>query len=164
MKIYTKKGDSGETDLLYKRVQKSDLKMDVVGTVDELISFVSYANSLNTAKRIKDELILIRKDLSSLMHEVVSKKVVKITPERIDNIESIIDNYHNTLPELKAFIYFEDNIKSASLNICRTVTRRLERLIVKLKEQAEIQENCLKYINRLSDLFFMMARYVNETN
>ncbi len=161
MKIYTKKGDGGETDLLYKRVKKSDLKMDVVGTVDELISFVSYTNSLNTDKRVKEELVQIRKDLSSLMHEVVSKKVIKITLERVNNIEAIIDNYNNTLPVLKEFVYFEDNVKSASLNICRTITRRLERLIVKLSEVDEIQENCLKYINRLSDLFFMMARYVN---
>lgn len=164
MKIYTKKGDAGETDLLYQRVKKNDLKMEVVGTVDELISFISYANSLNTDKRIKEELLLIRKDLSSLMHEVVSKKVVKITTERVNNIEAIIDNYQSTLKELTDFIYFEDNIKSASLNICRTVTRRLERLIVDLKEKEEIQENCLKYVNRLSDLLFMMARYVNEVD
>lgn len=162
MKIYTKKGDKGETDLLYKRVKKSDLKMNVVGTTDELISFISYANAVNTNKTIKEELTEIRIHLSSLMHEVVSKKVVNITNEKVNYLEGLIDKYNELLPPLTKFIYFENNLKSSSINIARTITRRLERLLVSLQEKQEIQELCLIYINRLSDLLFMMARYVEE--
>jgi len=162
MKIYTKKGDKGKTDLLYKRIPKSDLKIDVVGTTDELISFISYANAVNTNTNIKEELTLIRKDLSSLMHEVVSKKIINITEAKVKHLENLINKYDNLLPELTKFIYFENNLKSSALNIARTITRRLERLLVKLKTKQEIQELCLTYINRLSDLLFMMARYVEE--
>lgn len=162
MKIYTKKGDLGETDLLYKRISKSDLKIEVVGTIDELISFISFSNSLNTNKEIKEILTNIRIDLSSMMHEVVSKKKINITDEKVKHLETLIDKYDNLMEPLTKFIYFEKDIKSSSLNIARTITRRLERLLVALNEKENIAEVPLKYINRLSDLLFTLARYVLE--
>lgn len=164
MKIYTKKGDKGKTDLLYKRIKKSDLKIEVVGTIDELISFISFSNSVNSNIEIKEILTNIRIDLSSMMHEVVSKKKINITEEKIKHLETLIDKYENSMKPLTKFIYFEKDIKSSSINIARTVTRRLERLLVKLNEKENIAEIILKYINRLSDLLFVLARYILETN
>lgn len=164
MKIYTKKGDKGKTDLLHERITKSDLKMDVVGTIDEVISFISLSNALNENKEVKEVLIKVRKDLSNLAHEAVSLKKVYFNQTKIKEIEELIDLYDNKLPPLKEFIYFEDNLKSSIINVSRTITRRLERKLVKLNEKEKINEFILIYINRLSDLLFVISRYVEETS
>lgn len=161
MKIYTKKGDKGTTDLLYKRVNKTDLEIEVNGTIDELISFVGFANSLINNDLVNETLKMIIKDLSTLMSGVASNKSI-LTESDVKKLENLIDKFDETLPVLTKFVYFEDKKTSASLNITRTVSRRAERLFLHLNEKEEVNKESLKYLNRLSDLFFIMARYVDN--
>lgn len=162
MKIYTKKGDQGTTDLLYKRVKKSDLNIDVIGTIDELNAYLSYAHSLLTNAHVKYILLEIMKDTSSMMHEVASSKVTNITKEKIIQLEEFIDEFEERMPPLTTFIYFTSDPASAVINIARTVTRKLERKLVLLNEQQNVEENILSYTNRLSDLLFVLARYARD--
>ncbi|HHV33798.1 MAG TPA: cob(I)yrinic acid a,c-diamide adenosyltransferase [Acholeplasma sp.] len=162
MKVYTKRGDRGETDLFHERVKKSDLKMDVVGTLDELIAVLSFANAANTNEEIKEILTDIREDLSLIVPTLFGKKEPTLTNENVSELEILIDTYSLELEPLKSFVYFENNTKSSAINVARVVTRRLERHLVKVNEIEPLNEACLSYINRLSDLLFVLARYIEE--
>ena len=85
-----------------------------------------------------------------------------LTNENVSELEILIDTYSLELEPLKSFVYFENNTKSSAINVARVVTRRLERHLVKVNEIEPLNEACLSYINRLSDLLFVLARYIEE--
>ncbi len=160
--VYTGRGDRGRTDLSSgQRVSKSSERIQAYGTVDELNSTTGLAASYTEEN--KEELEEIQNELHILQAELANREPdVKITQENIDRLEDKCDFYQKELPPLRDFI-LAGGCKSAShLQLARSVCRRAERKIVVLDQDEELREEVLAYINRLSDLFFLMGRYENH--
>lgn len=168
MKIYTKTGDQGQTGVVGGRVDKDDSRIEAYGTIDELICFVGQAISLMGVEVFYD----MKEDLQEIQNELFDcgsdlalfKKeshVYKMEPGLVDRLEEWIDKYDEQTPDITRFILPGGSQISSVLHVCRTVCRRAERRIVTLAKQQEINEHVLKYVNRLSDLFFTMARVAN---
>jgi cob(I)alamin adenosyltransferase len=168
MKLYTRTGDKGKTSIIGGRVDKDDIRVEAYGTVDEVNCFVGQVMTELDEVIFKDVLA----DLEKIQHELfdcggdlanISNKVeFKLEKEAIDYLEQKIDEYILEAPELERFILPGGTKPSASIHIARTVTRRAERLVVSLmKNDEKTPELALKYINRLSDYFFALARVVN---
>jgi cob(I)alamin adenosyltransferase len=168
MRIYTRTGDKGKTSIIGGRVDKDDIRVEAYGTVDEVNCFVGQAIQELDVALFKDVL----SDLEKIQHElfdcggdlanVTEKRILKLQQESIDYLEKKIDEYIEEAPELERFILPGGTKPSASIHIARTVTRRAERLVVKLvKTDTTTPELALMYLNRLSDYFFALARVIN---
>ncbi len=171
MKIYTKTGDKGETGLFGgERVSKHSTRLDAYGTVDELNSFLGLAilevnnqEIKSIIKEIQQKLFVVGSDLATPQTEKNQKLKIPSTPdEYIDETERLIDKFESQLDELKNFILPGGSKGSALLHICRTIARRAEREIVALKNTEEIGNNIVIFLNRLSDLFFVLSRFENK--
>lgn len=163
-KIYTKKGDKGKTSLFDgKKVLKSDKKVETYGTIDELNSTIGVAKSFIKNKNIYSELEEIQNDLLEIGSSLAVSSTLPIPQlkKRPEEIEKLIDNLISKLPELKEFILPGGGNGGAFLQFSRVVARRAERRVVKLSRKEDIDPLIIIYLNRLSDLFFVMARYVN---
>ena len=164
--IVTKKGDKGMTDLYCAgRVLKDDIRCEACGTVDELCSFLGLAKSMIIQKKAKVVIDKIQKDLFILGSEIaVNPDKTSMLKERIDasyvkDIENVIYQIEKKTVMQHRFIVPGKNKSSAILDICRTVARRLERRIVTLKDKHLLRNKyILKYINRISDLLYLLAR------
>jgi cob(I)alamin adenosyltransferase len=164
-RIYTRTGDGGYTSLAGgKRVLKTDPRIEAYGTVDELNAFV--ANLIDEIDDQEDRELLIRiqSNLFTVGGYLATENEsnnCRISPDEIVVLENEMDKIDDLLPPLKHFI-LPGGCKSNSLaHICRTVCRRAERCIYQINEQEEINSVVLKYINRLSDFFFLFARKQN---
>lgn len=170
LKIYTKSGDRGQTSLVDgKRLSKSALRIDTYGTVDELNSHIGLLLSLShqgeisaqkLLKRIQNQLF----NLGSLLaceDEAFSTHLHPVNTDIISEIEAAIDQMTEELPPLTQFILPGGTPSASSAHVCRTVTRRAERLLVGLGETAKVDPSHLELLNRLSDYFFVLARYLN---
>ena len=187
-KVYTKTGDSGTTSLFGgKRVDKNSARIRAYGEVDELNSLIgvivsdlrhsgeqSDSRTDSGQARMTDQKLVINKKLLRIQTELfvlganlatpsdVKTKVPKITKRHIKRLEEEIDSWSDKLPKLRNFILPGGSTIGSKLHLARTVARRAERSIVNLTAQEKINKNILPYINRLSDWFFVMARYVNK--
>ncbi|MBI0577090.1 cob(I)yrinic acid a,c-diamide adenosyltransferase [Neobacillus cucumis] len=168
MRIYTRTGDKGKTSIIGGRVDKDDTRVEAYGTVDEVNCFVGqaiqeldpvlFADVLADLETIQHELFDCGGDLAN----VSEKREIKLHKESIDYLEKKIDEYIEEAPELERFILPGGTKPAASIHIARTVTRRAERLVVKLiKDDSNAPELALQYLNRLSDYFFALARVIN---
>ena len=167
MKIYTKKGDSGHTSLIDGQiVNKHNLFVDAYGTVDELNSFLGLLKDYIKDETIKDILNNIQPKLFSIGSILATGKnqdimeKVKIEKKDVKYIESHIDSMNNELPELKNFIIPGGHKISSYSHVCRSICRRAERRISELNNEQSVDPNILSYINRLSDFFFVLSRYL----
>lgn len=163
--VYTKKGDQGETGLLGgSRISKDSLKVSCYGTLDEANAALGVAYSLVTDKEIKETIRKIQKQLFVVGAEIASddkgKELLKNTVDQrdIDEMERKIDEIEQRLGPLKEFIIPGDSTPSASIHVARTIVRRAERLLVEFSKEHEVRSILLKYLNRLSDTLFMLAR------
>lgn len=170
MKIYTKTGDLGETGLFGgERVSKDSLRIEAYGTVDELNSVLGLAAAEIAGDGVKELILTIQNRLFSLGSDLATpdtdknKKlnITRIPETYITDIEQAIDLYNEKMPELRIFILPGGSKASSYLHLARTVCRRAERRIVALNMVEEINQNILIFVNRLSDLFFVLARYEN---
>ena len=169
MKIYTKTGDKGLTILGNgKKVSKASLRVEAYGNIDELNSVIgiAIAQIKDQRSKIKDQLIQIQKDLfeidSSLSDSQKADQKLNIyLKKRVLEFEKKIDLFSKDLPNLTHFIIPGGGISGANLHLARTVCRRAERRIVELNKKEKIQDQILIYLNRLSDLLFTFARYIN---
>ena len=168
MRIYTRTGDKGQTSIIGGRVDKDDVRVEAYGTVDEVNCFVGQAVTQLEPEPFQD----VREDLEKIQHElfdcggdlanVTKKREPKLTAEAIVYLEARIDAFIEEAPELERFILPGGSSGAATLHIARTVTRRAERLVVKLmKEDSGLSDLPLQFLNRLSDYFFAVARVVN---
>jgi cob(I)alamin adenosyltransferase len=171
MKIYTKTGDKGETSLLGgNRVHKDDLRIEAYGTVDELNSVIGIVRSMKAPRtvdrileRIQNDLFIVGADLAApLSLSRRTAKVPRIDRRRISAIEAIIDQIQRKLPPLKRFILPGGSQVSSHLHLARAVCRRAERRTVQLGRAQKINPSILSYLNRLSDLLFILARSANQ--
>jgi cob(I)alamin adenosyltransferase len=167
MKIYTKGGDKGKTSLLGgKRVSKSDMRIEAYGTVDELNANIGLLKDYDISDHYKVSLLKIQNDLfkigSILACEVDPDQynLSRIQDPDISEIEELIDEMEKELPVLKNFILPGGDLAVSQCHIARCVCRRSERLIVLLSEVEEIGEVIIRYLNRLSDYLFVLARKI----
>lgn len=165
IKLYTKTGDQGETALYGgTRVGKDSLRMEVVGTVDELNAFLGLCRSTAKQKQTIDELELLQNELFELGAEMATPSTSshdkqRISDKEICRLEERIDYYSEATPDLKAFVLPGGTEVNSYLHIARTVCRRAERRLVELHHSETISPLTIIYLNRLSDLLFAMARY-----
>lgn len=174
MKIYTRKGDAGTTGMLGGlRVPKHDPRVEAYGAVDELNSHLGLALSLRQGdvpptertRRLQEALLIIGARLAAAdPRRALEKGVIPdLGAERIEEIEEWIDELESSLPPLDAFLLPGGSPVSAQLQVARTVCRRAERAISRLlDDQAELGEVVLPFMNRLSDLLFVLARAANR--
>ena len=164
MKIYTKTGDKGKTTLYGgQRILKSDLRVETYGFVDELNSLLGVVISVLPDKKIKNNLLDIQSDLLDIGSSLANPKVKKIQnlEKKVMKFENDIDQITKKLPPLTNFILPGGSLGASMLHFARTVCRRVERRIVSLSQKETIDFQILVYFNRLSDLLFTYARYIN---
>ncbi|MBI2082949.1 MAG: cob(I)yrinic acid a,c-diamide adenosyltransferase [Deltaproteobacteria bacterium] len=170
MKIYTKTGDQGETGLFGGgRVKKSHPRIIAYGTVDELNAHLGQIRSKNPEASVDRLLDRIQNDLFTLGAELATPGGEKLSGRGVSGLgdsdihflEETIDHYDEDLPPLKNFILPGGSDLAVSLHLARTVCRRAEREVVFLSENEVIENSILVYLNRLSDLLFVLARWVN---
>jgi len=170
VKIYTRTGDDGDTGLFDgTRVSKSDPRVAAYGDVDELNAWLGFVRASTDDPDVRTMLEQIQRDLFGLGARLadpakrIAERVTKaaVTPQDIARLEDSIDRLESELPPLRRFILAGGSPPGAALHIARTVCRRAERSIVGLGSDA-IEPELLIYINRLSDLLFVMARALNR--
>ena len=172
MKIYTKTGDKGDTGLIDgSRISKSDLRIIAYGEVDEANSHIGLIISSIEKNSIFDDvrkiLLNVQQDLFVLGAELANPNTLKddnmlVKREMISTIEKYIDNFESELAPITYFILPGGSIESSLLHICRTVVRRAETSAVALAKVQKINQEILTYLNRISDLFFVLARVTNK--
>jgi len=175
-RIYTKTGDQGETHLASgERVAKDSSRLECYGTIDELNSFTGLAVcSIDDMVDVYPELRELGEILMRVQHELFNlgsilattpekahPKQARITEADITQLEAEIDRMNDGLPVLRSFVLPGGSHLNAELHVCRTVCRRAERLLVSASRETEIDQVNLRYLNRLSDAFFVWSRWVN---
>lgn len=158
--VYTRRGDEGNTDLASgERVSKSSERIEAYGTVDELNSIVGKAASKTNKeelKEIQNELHIIQAELSNTDPDK------KVQEEEVGRLEERCDHYQEKTEMPSGFVLAGGSEEAAEFDLARAVCRRAERKIVALHKKEELRSPVLSYINRLSDLFFLMARHENQ--
>lgn len=165
MAIYTKKGDKGTTSLYDPanaqniRISKASAKINAIGSVDELNSFLGYVST----KADKDTLKKIRNIQVSLftIGSILAKAKIRFGLAKTKALEKEIDEIEGKLPPLANFILVGGNEVAAGLQFCRSLTRRAERAIIVVNEIEKVKPEIMTFINRLSDYLFMLSRKVN---
>ena len=170
-RIYTKRGDTGETSLVGgQRLPKDDLRIECYGTVDELNSFLGAA-CLTAQEHVPDLAIILRRvqhelfNLGSILATLpqdVHPKQPRVTHIEVEQLEREIDSANESLPGLRSFVLPGGTRLDAELHVCRTVCRRAERIAVALARQEEVPPEAIQYLNRLSDALFVWSRWVNH--
>ena len=172
-KIYTKTGDEGKTSLGNgDRVNKHSLRVDAYGTVDETNATVGlarlHAKDITTTTQlsaIQNDLFDLGADLCRPNHEDDAKSThrpLRINSKQVKRLENEIDSMNNALKTLKSFVLPGGSALAAHLHLCRTVSRRAERLTFALSETEAVNQIAIKYLNRLSDWFFVASRIANS--
>lgn len=164
--VYTRTGDKGTTALVGgTRVPKSHVRLEAYGTIDELNSFVGFLvceiddeNALKILSFIQHKLFTVGSYLATETEAVPPKSASIITDENIELIEKEMDRLDSELPQLKQFVLPGGSESASRAHICRTVARRAERCIYRVKDEYPVDDNILKFVNRLSDYFFLLAR------
>ncbi|SHE92491.1 cob(I)alamin adenosyltransferase [Fodinibius roseus] len=168
MKIYTRKGDRGETSLFGgQRVSKSQHRIRAYGTVDELNSFIGLAASYELSEVGKKHLKKLQKLLFILGADLATPhsakpRIDRIGQEEVDFLEEAIDEMEKELEPLKNFILPGGSQAGSTLHIARTVCRRAERAAVACQKWHNVSGQTIKFLNRLSDFLFVMARFENK--
>ena len=167
MKIYTKTGDQGETGLIGgRRVSKASLRIEAYGTADELNAMLGVVYSQLPESELKTFVLETQNELHILCADLANADLAsdgeRISEKNVMRLEEYCDQLDEKLPALKNFILPSGSVEGSFLHYARTVARRAERRLIELSEQEEINSEAIKYLNRLSDLLFLMARTVNH--
>jgi cob(I)alamin adenosyltransferase len=169
MKIYTKTGDKGSTSLIGgTKVSKAHLRIEAYGTVDELNSYIGLCrdhitdtDSRAVLLETQDRLFTVGSALACDPEKETKLKIPDLHEEDITLLEKAIDKMHEVLPPMKSFVLPGGLIAASHLHVARCVCRRAERQVVRLSEEShEVEIIIQKYLNRLSDYLFVLARYV----
>lgn len=171
MKLYTKTGDKGETSLFGgQRVSKASDRVEAYGTIDELNSHIGVVrlytkNSItedDLLRKIQSDLFVLGSDLASPHDSPHADKIPRIAAKDSEYLETKIDFYQNECPPMKFFVLPGGSEAASWLHVVRTIVRRAERLVVGMDDPKDELKDIIIYLNRLSDLFFIMARYMNQ--
>jgi len=170
-KIYTKTGDQGKTSLIGgTKVPKSNIRIEAYGTVDELNSFIGLVSDYvtdeatkQTLKEIQDRLFTIGSSLACDPDKEPKLKIPDLKETDVTYLEQQIDAMNEVLPEMKNFILPGGHVAVSTAHVARCVCRRAERICVNMQEhEMEVEPLVIKYINRLSDYLFVLARYIGH--
>ena len=165
-KVYTRAGDKGETSLVGgARVSKASLRVEAYGEVDELNSVIGLARARTQDQEIGEVLGMIQNDLFTLGADLASPSeidVPRIDASFVERIEEWADRFLEQTKPLREFILPGGSEAGATLHLARTVARRAERRVVALSENEQLNPETIAYLNRLSDLLFIIARVVNN--
>ena len=169
-KVYTRTGDAGQTSLVSgTRVDKDDVRVEAYGTIDELNSNLGVL--LHSTKLDNPEVIAIVRKAQNKLFNIggylandKADKLYGVTQEDVAELERMMDQMNEIIPPAQGFVLPGDTRLSAQADRCRTITRRAERRVVTLAKVAPIDPLVLEYINRLSDFFFVFARFNNIQN
>ncbi len=167
-KIYTKKGDKGETSLIGgTRVPKYDDRIEAYGTLDELNSFIGYLrdqlidqHTKSVLLKVQESLFVAESILATDMDKMINKTLPLLKPSDIELLEREIDRIEEELPPLENFILPTGHPLVSLAHICRTICRRAERITVKLSNSQKVDDLVLKLLNRLSDYMFVLSRKI----
>src|SRR6478752_2103556 len=171
LKIYTKVGDKGTTSLIGgTKVLKSDLRIEAYGTVDELNSYIGLCNDLLTDERskkilkeVQDRLFTIGSSLACDPEKEPRMKIPDLLESDVTLLENEIDTMNESLPLMKFFILPGGHVSVSTIHIARCVCRRAERLCVNMQQhEMFVDPLVIKYVNRLSDYLFVLARYIGQ--
>lgn len=174
-RLYTRTGDTGETALFGgRRVPKDHPRVVAYGTVDELNAAIGFACAAVRQQRVVAELHAIQNELFNLGAELASEKPVRrakgtkdafhLEGADVARLERLIDQYDARVPPLKTFVLPGGSMGAAALHVSRTVCRRAERAVVTLAREEPVNPAIAVYLNRLCDLLFALARYVNKAD
>lgn len=171
MKIYTRTGDKGQTSLLGgTRVPKDHVRIEAYGTIDELNSHLGMLRDLLNGHQqeliigIQQKLFSIGSRLAAASEEEADRfKVPHVDEDDITALEHAMDTMDAELPEMRNFILPGGHVAVSQAHICRTVCRRAERLVVHIAAPEQLPEVIVRYLNRLSDLLFVLARWSGHT-
>jgi len=162
-KIYTRTGDSGTTGLGDgSRVNKDSLRVDAMGDVDELNAVIGILLTEPLASEVAEVLTRIQHDLFDLGGEICIPGHAMVKAERITALENILDAWNDALEPLKEFILPGGTRAAAYCHLARTVCRRAERQLTRLSRTEEVTTTSMQYLNRLSDLLFVLCRVLNK--
>jgi cob(I)alamin adenosyltransferase len=162
-RIYTRTGDQGTTALGDgRRVEKDSLRIEAIGDLDELNSFIGMLATKGLPEGMEEQLLQIQQQLFGVGAELANPGHYPLPEPAITGLEQAIDALTETLPPLKAFILPGGSPPAATCHFARSVCRRAERRVVALSHQETVDAGILKYLNRLSDLLFVMARTINQ--
>ncbi len=170
MKVYTKKGDLGKTSIIGEtNLSKDNLRIEAYGTIDELNSFIGLLRSFDSKKFKKNlnELLFIQGMLFSIgafLATKQNKKTIVFNLDDIKSLERFIDDMESSLPPLKSFILPGGDIWTGYAQVCRSICRRAERRIISIQHESDVNYFVVPFINRLSDYFFVLARYISHLN
>ena len=169
VKIYTKTGDDGTTGLQGGiRISKSNSRIKAYGAIDEVNASIGIVLSNKIDNDLKELLTKIQNDLfvagSDLSDPNLSNNRNRVTSEMVENLENNIDRLERELPPITNFILPGGHRITALIHMTRTITRRAETHVTSLDEKEKVNEECKKYLNRLSDLLFVVARTINKRN
>ena len=168
MKVYTKTGDKGTTSLVNgTRVGKDDLRLEAYGTLDELSAFIAVlmdsTDKYNDVfKRIQERLLVAECLLATDETSELRKQLPQMEENDVEGIEKFIDEMNETLKPLNSLIIPGGNLLASKCHVCRTVCRRAERAVVRMSRQYDVNPMIMRYLNRLSDMFFVMSRVFSE--
>lgn len=167
MKIYTKTGDKGKTSLYDNtRVDKDSMRVESYGTIDELNSALGFARNFVEDKEVIEILYTIQRELFDVAGELATldreKFPEKIRESHIEALEKIIDSYIARIEQVDKFIIPGTNKQSAALHVARTICRRAERRILTLNRHEPVSPLLIKYVNRLSDVIYTLARFLES--
>ncbi len=170
VKIYTKSGDKGDTSLIGgKRVPKSSVRISAYGNVDELnasigvaISFIDDDEIKQLLGKIQNELFIVGSDLADPSYPASTNKTPRVTDTMVKELEDIIDKYEQEVGAIQYFILPGGSKEASLLHLARGIARRAERNCVELSSMEKINPALISYLNRLSDLLFMLARVMNK--
>jgi len=162
MKYYTGTGDTGKTQVRCEMVQKDDQQVEAIGAIDELNSFVGLARSSVKDKEVDEILEEVQNKLFTAGAEVGYGKEQKITSDNVKFLEDATDKYSGKIEDIRAFIYPVGSELASRFHVCRSVCRRTERSVWSLSKKEKINPELLRYLNRLSSLFFVLARFANK--
>jgi cob(I)alamin adenosyltransferase len=163
-RIYTRAGDAGETSLGDgARVSKADPRIEAYGTVDELNAFIGFALAADVPAEMRSWLEVLQNDLFDLGADLCvpledERERLRVTPRQVERLEELCDLVNERLEPLKSFVLPGGSEVAARLHVARTVCRRAERLAVALADGSSVNPTAIAYLNRLSDLLFILAR------
>ena len=167
MSIYTKIGDNGSTRLMkIQNVSKSDDRIQLLGTIDELTSNIGLVKASETNEEVKMQLERIQKNLMTIMSTIADQynREYKLKNEEVTHLEEEINHLEDAFPRKKEFVLPGNNVKSAQIDVARTVSRRAERCLIAVDKKFNVDQDAKRYMNRLADYLYMLARYTDYIN
>ncbi len=163
-KIYTRTGDDGTTEISnHERIDKTNIRIQAMGDIDELNSILGLLRANNVSSDVSSYLLNIQHRLFDIGAELAIPGNAVISPESVEKLEKLIDSYNLDLPKLKEFVLPGGSVSASICHVARSVCRRSERTLVLLARNESFNAETLRYINRLSDLLFVLARALNKT-